>query len=194
MGFLGSVSGGCKRHFTPQKDKRVPLREVDLSELEGESLREQCIPQHLPKEVLRARALRLALQQISARKAAPLLGISYETARRIYADPSFQADVRRRIDLAFEDVDAAYAERNKTLHEKIAEKGERAFQELIQLMEDPNTLPGHRIKIAQDILDRNEDTQAGKIIKHTNLDIERLRMAGLAAREMDNVIPIRKKA
>lgn len=172
----------------------MPLHEVDLSALEGESLREQIIPQHLPREVLRARALRLALKQISARKAAPILGIAYETARKIYADPSFQADVRKRIDLAFEDVDTAFVESHKTLHEKIAEKGDRAFQELVNLLEDSNTLPGHRIKIAQDILDRNEETQAGKTIRHTTLDVDKLRNAALAAREMDNVIPIRKKA
>lgn len=170
----------------------MPLQHVDLSQLEGESLREQVQPQHLPREVLRARALRLALKQVSARKAAPILGINYETARKIYADPSFQAEVRKRIDVAFEDVDTAFITGHKTLHEKIAEKGNAAFEALCQMLDDQGTLPGHRIKIAQDILDRNEATQAGKTVRHTNLDVDKLRVAANAAREMDNVIPFKK--
>jgi hypothetical protein len=144
--------------------------------------------------VLRARALRLALRQVSARKAAPLLGISYDTARAIYRDPAFQSEVRRRLDCVFEDVDAQFARKTLTLNEKITEKSDAAFQVLCEMLENEATLPGHRIRIAQDILDRNSETQAGHTIRHTTLDIEKLRAAGNAAREMDKVIPIRKEA
>lgn len=171
----------------------MPLQSIDLSKLEGESLREQIIaPQQLPKEIMRARCLRLALQGMNAKRAAAATGYPYDTVRRIYREPGFQADVRRRVDLTFEDIDVAYQTREKTLHEKIAEKAEDAFATLCEMLEDDRTLPGHKIKIAQDLLNRREDTTPFSA-RTTNLDADKLRAAALAARDMDAVIPAERE-
>lgn len=171
----------------------MPLQTIDLSKLEGESLRQQVQPQALPKEVMRARLLRLALRGQNARQAAQACGYAYDTVRRIYADPAFQADFRKRVDLAFEDVDTEFIQSQKSLADKVSEKANTAFTVLCELLESEQTLAGHKIKIAQDILDRTAET-ATFSPRTTALDADKLRAAALAARDMDNVIPIRKKA
>jgi len=169
--------------------------EIDLGPLE--TLREQCgvrEQQHLPGEILRARALRLALRGLNATRAAAVLGCHPTTARKIYADPAFQKQVRLRVDSVFTDIDASFKTAEDTLHERIQSKARAAFEVLAGMLDDPGTHPGYRMRIAQDLLDRNEETQAGRTLTTRRLDPEQLHVAAATAREMDNVIPLRKKA
>lgn len=63
------------------------------------------------------------------------------------------------------------------------------------MLDDPSTHPGYRVRIAQDILDRNDETQAGSTLTRRNWDPEQLRHAAEVAAEMDNkVLEFRKRA
>jgi hypothetical protein len=153
--------------------------------------------QHEPKLVkqlvVRARLLRFALRGLNARQAAQLIGEPYQTVRAIYADPTFKREVQQRINGAFEGVDSQFVAEQKTVTDAIKDKAGAAFNYLCELLEDPNAHPGYRMRAAQDILDRNEDTQAGSTITK-RIDPAQLALAARTAQEMDDVIPIRKKA
>lgn len=172
----------------------VRLDDERLKEVAGDAARvEAHIDQRLlTSAVLRVQLLRLAMKGVNATRAAEMLGCAPETARRHYADPTFRRAVLGKVDDAFVGVDAAFAEQKKTLHERLAEKADKAFEELCVLLDSQNTPMHLKVKIAQDFLDRNPETQAGFVQRHGKFDPEQLAAASRVAREMDNVVSITK--
>jgi transposase len=134
------------------------------------------------------------MKGINATIAAKIVGCSKETSRKYYSDPSFRRDALEKVEQAFEGVDNNFIEEKKSIHERLAEQAENAFEELVSLLADKSTSTGYRIRIAQDFLDRNPETQAGFVARHTQVNPDQLIMAARTAKEMDNVIPIRKEA
>jgi hypothetical protein len=134
------------------------------------------------------------MRGVTAGKAAEVVGCSAATARAVYSDPMFRAACIGQLDSAFADIDTAFAEKKATLIERMSAKAEEAFDTLCEILDDPNTRVPYKIKIAQDFLDRNPETQAGHIVRTGPLaDPEKLSQAARVAREMDGVIPFQKK-
>lgn len=148
--------------------------------------------------VLRQQLIRLAMKGLNATRAASVVGCAKETARGIYRDPDFRKEVVGRVDGAFGDVDLAFVEQKKSLHERLAERAERAFDQLCNLLDNEETMPSLKVKIAQDFMDRNPETQAGHTTTRLNpaFQSEALAHAARIAREVDEkVIPmVRKRA
>lgn len=137
------------------------------------------------------------MKGLNATRAALLVGCGKDTARGVYRDPEFRKEVLSRVDGAFVDVDAAFVETKKSLHERLAERAELAFDQLCVLLDDESTLPSIRVKIAQDFMDRNPETQAGHTVTKLGgvLQSAELVHAARIAREMDDkVMPIRRRA
>lgn len=148
----------------------------------------------MTQAVRRASLLRLALRGVNATKAAEVVGCSVATARAVYADPTFRASAIGRLDEAFADIDQGLATKKATLIERMSAKADEAFDMLCDIMDDPNTRVPYKIKIAQDFLDRNPETQAGHIVRTGPLaDPEKLSQAARVAKEMDGVILFPKK-
>lgn len=143
----------------------------------------------LRSAVLRANLLRLACRGMTAKEAAERLKISVETARYIYRDRQFRTDVLRQVDKAFEDVDSTFKSKKKDLHERISEQAERSFDDLCQMLDNPDLQPSIRMRINQDFLNRSHDT-AQVQARSTKLNPEELARAAETARQMDNVISI----
>lgn len=147
--------------------------------------------------VLRQQLMRLAMKGLNATRASSLVGCGKDTARAIYRDPEFRKEVLGRVDGAFADVDLAFVETRKGIHERLAEKAEKAFDVLCDMLDSEETMPSIRMKVAHDILDRNPETQAGHTVTRLNpaLASESLQQAARIAREMDEkVMPIRRRA
>lgn len=141
----------------------------------------------------RARLLRLAANGVNAKRAAELIGVGHQTVLKEYQDPEFRRQVVRLVESAFEDVDSNFEQMQLSLHDRIRLKSEEAFQTLCELMDSKDTHEAVRMKIAQDILDRNPETQAGHTVTHNSIaEVEELRRAAVAAREMDKIVPIKK--
>lgn len=150
-------------------------------------------PGLLRAQVLRAQLLRLATRGLNAREAAQIVGYAHHTVQKYYREPDFQATVRRRVEHALGDGDERVLEQRMTLADRLRQKSETAFTVLCEMLDDPATHPGYRMKIAQDFLDRNEETQGGSIVTRRTVDPEQLRHAAQVAAEMDsNVVPIKK--
>jgi hypothetical protein len=98
------------------------------------------------------------------------------------------------VDLAFVDVDSKLLSKDLSLHERLERKALEAFEVLAGMLDDANTHPGYRMRIAQDFLDRNPETQGGSTVRYGRLDPSQLREAASAARDMDNVVPIKRPA
>lgn len=160
---------------------------------QGPELVDQAGGRLMTQAVRRAQLLRLAMRGVTANKAAEILGCSAATARVVYSDPMFRAHCLGQLEEAFADIDTAYAEKKATMVERMGAKAEDAFNALCEMLDDPNTKVPYKIKIAQDFLDRNPETQAGHIVRTGPLaDSDKLAQAARVAREMDNVIPIKK--
>jgi len=135
--------------------------------------------------------LRLAVRGVNATAAAKVIGCRPETARKYYADPAFRREAFAKVESAFAGVDSDLGNEKRTLHQKLSEAADEAFEELYGMLKNAQTAAAHKIKIAQDFLDRNPETQAGFTTRNVTLSPEQLASAARAAREMDNVIPIR---
>lgn len=128
----------------------------------------------------------------TAKKAAESLGIPYAAVLQEYKDREFRALAYGRLELAFSEIDGNFTEEKLSLHEKLASKANDAFKVLCELLDDEAVHPGVRVKIAQDMLDRNPDTQAGHTVRHERFDPEQLKRAAMVASEMDNVIEMKR--
>ena len=137
--------------------------------------------------VRRAQLLRLAMRGVDATTASRLVGCRPETARKVYADPAFRRLALGKVEGAFAGIDSAYFERKKGLHERLTEKCERAFEELVSILEDPSTSPVLKTKVAFGFLDRNPETQPGYTVASSKFDPEQLREAAQVAKEMEMV-------
>lgn len=124
------------------------------------------------------------------------MGLPYSSVLSEYRDVEFKRQCFELVEGAFGTVDARVAEFQLTLHDRIRIKSEEAFDQLCAILEDEATLPQIKVKIAQDFLDRNPESQAGHTVTRTNTaaDAEALQAAARAAREMDNVLPFPPKA
>lgn len=149
--------------------------------LAGETFTEPRLVQQI---ALRGLLLRFAMRGLNASEASEAAKVPYQTVRTIYADPEFKHEVRRRIDSAFGDADDEFFANKLTLAERIRDKGNDAFRVLCEMLDDPATHPGYRMRIAQDILDRNEQTQAGFTTRRL-IDTDQLRLAAQTAIEME---------
>ncbi len=139
----------------------------------------------------RAKLLRLAAQGINARQASGIINVPYATVLSEYADPEFKVQLHALMEQAFSDVDGKFGAFNLTLHDRIRLKSEEAFQTLCELMDDDTNHPAIRARIAQDMLDRNPESQAGSVIRHERIEADQLALAARAAEEMNNVLPFR---
>jgi|SRR5580658_1309347 hypothetical protein len=150
--------------------------------------------EHRPQRISRRlELLRLAMRGYSAKQAAESLEIPYSAALQEYRDREFRALAFGRLEHAFAEIDGNFEEEKKSLHERLAEKSNDAFRVLCELLEDEEVHPGVRVKIAQDMLDRNPDTMAGSVVRHEKFDPQQLMRAAQAASEMDNVIQLKRK-
>lgn len=146
-------------------------------------------PRLLTTAITRAQLLRGALQGLTATQAAVVCKCSAATARHVYADPSFKAEVLKKVEAAFEGVDLTFVERKKTTFERIQEYGDKAFDELISIMEDTDTHKALKVRVATNILDRIPETRAGEVHEHhLGFDPEQLSHAAKVAREMDGAL------
>lgn len=145
--------------------------------------------------VLRQQLQRLAMKGLNATRAAQVVGCSKDTARAVYRDPEFRKEVIGRVDGAFADVDAAFIDQKRSLHQRLADKAEDAYEALCVMLDSQDTLPSLKAKIAMDFLDRNPETQAGHTVTKLGelVHPEQLAQAARIGREMDNkVIPMRR--
>jgi hypothetical protein len=138
--------------------------------------------------VTRQMLLRLAMKGLNATKAARAAGLNPYTVRAIYRDPNFRKEVYGRVDGAFDEVDKAFHETKKSLHECLAEEAEHAFETLRDMLADQQTMPSLKVKIAQDFLDRNPETQPGHTVTRFSMQMqsEELAHAARIAKEMDS--------
>ena len=140
--------------------------------------------------IIRLQLERLAMRGVNATRAAELVGCHRDTSRGVYRDPRFKKKVLGKINAALGEVDQTIFKEKKDLHARLAEKCEDAFQKLCDLMEDPETSTAHQIKIAQDFLNRNPESQPGATIMKREFDPEQLSRAARVAKEMENVVSI----
>jgi len=159
---------------------------VELN-LEGLEVRDRL----LTTSVTKAQLLRLAMKGLNATQAAKIVGCSAETARSHYSTPDFRRAVLAKVEEAFEGIDQAFITKRKGLHEMLEEQALRSCEELIAMVEMPELHPSLKVKIHQDFLNRVEDS-APQSKSTYKLDPGELRHAGNVAKEMDNVIPMKK--
>lgn len=139
----------------------------------------------LSTEVREAKLLRLAMQGLNASQAAPIVGCSKELARMIFAKPEFRRKVLGKVNAAFAEVDDGLAGRAKSLHERISDAGERAFEELMGLLDNRDTHPSLKARVAQDLLNRHPEASQRSVVAHERFDPKQLQEAARGAREMD---------
>lgn len=144
----------------------------------------------LSSAVTRSQLMRLAQKGLNASEAAKIVGCSPQTARLHYA--AFRREVLERVESVFADVDAAYAGKRKLLHELLEDQAYKSFTDLLTMLDAPNLHPALRVKINQDFLDRVEDTQKMHKVNTGGLTADALASAAKTAREMDNVIEMKK--
>lgn len=137
------------------------------------------------------------MRGLHATEAAKVLGIHQATVRLHYNDPAFRQEVLKKVGAAFGSTDAAFIERTKSLTERLEEQATRSFDSLVAML-DPATNEGHKIsdtlavKVHLSFLDRVQETaQVSKSV--ISMDPVQLQHAAVAAREMDNVVPIRHR-
>jgi hypothetical protein len=141
----------------------------------------------------RTKLLRLAAQGLNAKQAANVTGIPYATVLAEYGDEEFRAQTYALVNSAFSGVDGKVADFNLTLHDRIRLQSEKAFEKLCELMDDDTTHPAIVARIAQDFLDRNPESQSGSTMRIERIEADHLALAAKAAKEMDNVIPIKPR-
>lgn len=145
----------------------------------------------LKTAVLRSQLLRLAQKGLNATEASKVLTISSATARMHYSDPSFRREVLGAMERAFEGIDADFAAKRKSLHDLIEAQAYDSFHQLVDMLNADDLHPSIRMRINQDFLNRTEE---GAQQSRTTVAFEAkdLAIAARAAREMDNVINIKK--
>lgn len=165
---------------------------VHASEYSGEQ------PRLLRTAVLRAQLLRLALRGLTAKQASEILRCSYYTARQQYHDPAFRAQVLTRVEGAMAYADERFDAGQRTLHQRLADTSERAFEILQEMLvngEDAGVTPGLRAKIAIEFMDRNPELAATHKSEHIHehrVTSDDLIIAARTAAEMSSskIIPI----
>lgn len=163
-----------------QRDEHVATPRLDV---EG--------PRLLTTVVLRAQLLRLALKGLNASEAAKIVGCHEATARTHYRDASFRQEVRAKVDQAFFDVDEAFTDKQRGIHELLNDQAVKSFEDLMSMLQDPDLHPSIRMRINQDVL--NRVAEAAPTHKNiTTVSPEQLQRAAKVAKEMDNVVPFRK--
>lgn len=161
------------------------------SEIQIEGVSDPVSAPLVRQAVRRVQLLRLALKGLNAKQAAQVVGCSHQTALQIYADPEFRRACLSKLEGAFAGIDDTFARSHLSLHERLAEKSTAAFEVLCTMLDSESTHPSLRVKIAQDFLDRNPETQAGYTVQSKKWDPQQLAEAARVAREMDDrVIPI----
>lgn len=145
----------------------------------------------LKTAVTRVHLQRLAMRGLNATEAAGRLGISPATARSHYADPDFKREVITKVNSALGGVDDAFEKQTQTLYERLEEQAAKSFDELLLLAETESLHPALKVKIHQDFLNRVEDTKPLSGSSH-KVDAQWLHRAAGVAKEMDNVIPMRR--
>lgn len=181
------------------KGRAKPL-EVDLQDGLAEAVeRVEFEPQArklLRSEIVRAQLLRMALRGLTAKQSSEALGCSYWLARQAYSEPEFRRKVLSKVEGALAYADELFTKQNKTLHERIAEKSEKAFEVLCELLESPSVHPSIRMRVGQDLLDRTPDVSKQTTVEHKHaFSAEQLVLAAKTAEEMSSkVISIKKVA
>lgn len=146
----------------------------------------------LTTSVTRQRLLRLAMRGMHASEAAKIVGCNAMTARSHYSDPDFRRAVLARVDSAFSDTDAGFIERTKSLTERLEEQAMASFEQLRAMLDEEDIGKNLRYRIHTQFLDRHAES-APVSRSQISFDSSQLKVAALAAHEMDNVTPIRKK-
>lgn len=165
-------------------DQSVPMKSlVDVPEAVSDA-------RLLSTAVLRSQLMRLAQKGLNATEASKVVGCSPQTARLHYS--AFRTEVIQRVESIFADIDAAYANKRKDLHQALEEQAYTSFEDLVAMLGDDKLHPALRVKINQDFLNRVEDSQPMHRVNNGALEPEALAQAAKVAREMDNVIEIRK--
>lgn len=159
-----------------------------LSDLEAPTVKKSL----LRREVQKRQILRLALRGLTAKQTSEALGIGVYTVRAWYADPEFRRVVLSKVEGALAYADETFLRQNKTLHQKIAEKSESAFEKMCEMMDSPNVSEGLRLRVCQDFLDRNPEAAKHSSVEHEHMhrfSAEELRNAAKTASEMDLKTP-----
>lgn len=133
------------------------------------------------------------MRGLNAKDASKALGVGVEMARRHYSDPDFQREVMNRVNGAFDGVDQRYGEEKEGMHERLAKAAERSFDILSDMLEKDETTDSMKARIAMNFMDRNPETQAGHTVRSGELSPETLSRAAKTARDMDNVVEMKKK-
>jgi len=124
----------------------------------------------IPSAILRIQLQRLAMRGLDATKAAKIVGCSAATARAIYSDPGFRKVVLGKINGALGGADSTFLDKKVSMLERLGEASEIAFESLMVMLNDVDTSKAHKIRIAQDFLNRNPETQAGLVHTHKKFD------------------------
>lgn len=151
-------------------------------------------PKLLKQSVVRAKLVRLAQRGLNASQAARHVPYSQQVVQTIYRDPTFRREVLGRVEEALGNVDESFHIEEETLHSRLKSSADEAFRVLYDMLTDKETHPGYRMKIAQDILDRNDETMAGHQVVRKTFDVEQLKQAARTAREMDDTLPMKRRA
>lgn len=164
-----------------------------LSDLEAPLLKKTL----LRREVQRRQILRLALRGFTAKQTSEALGIGYYTVRAWYSEPQFRQQVLSKVEGALAYADELFQKQSKTLHAKIAERSEKAFDKLCEMMDSPGTSDSLKFRICDSFLDRNPEASKHSAVDHTGqvdhrFSTEELALAARAAEEMNSKIPSRK--
>ena len=132
---------------------------------------------------------RLAIRGYTAKSAAEQIGCSPSFAQAVFSKPEFKRRVLQAQDYAHRSTDVQWLEDKKTLGEQIKEKGQLAFDTLINLLESDDTAESVKVKIATDLLDRNNETAAtAKQERVIKIDSDALQSAISASATMDHFI------
>lgn len=145
-------------------------------------------------EVTKSQLLRLAMKGLNATEAAKVLDLHPSTVRGYYREPAFRTAVLKKVEGVFEDIDVAYLNKRKSLHEMLEEQAYRSCQDLIAMLDDEETPlhPSLKVKIHQDFMNRVEDSkQLTGVMKVEPKDLQH---AARVAQEMDGVIEMKKRA
>lgn len=135
--------------------------------------------------------LMLAIEGLSAAKAAKIVGCSVETARTVYRTPDFQQMVMEQVDATLDEGSCAYRKRFMSLQEALHAQAMNSFQDLVGMLQREDLSAGLRMKINQDFLDRVAETShKGQLGVTMRWDPKQLSLAAKAAQEMDETLDV----
>ena len=146
-------------------------------------------PRLLKTAVIRAQLLRCALRGLNAKQAAAVVKCSHSVALSAYSDPGFRESAMKQLNAAFEGVDAGFVEKKESWFDRLDRAADKAFEELMGMLERDNLDDAHRIKICQDFLDRTPET-ASQSAEHryAHFNAEELALAARTAEEMNQAL------